>query len=275
MKNHFKWSVLSIAVFSLFQVSAVFAGFSTTTHWNSKTEGGWACVDRTPGGTAIDGGTNTPDQGGALQFIFPSGWQDAAEPGMCWNMFPTQVNEFWMQYYFKYSSNYSWHSVDNKQTYYVVGPSHSTNFYVSVAGDLHLSVVSQTFATDRFFPNTGYNPTIEKNRWYKLTMHAVINTPGQTDGIVQVWLDDKLVINSNKVGYRSSSQAGVGFTEADFVPVYGGNAGLRNPAVDYQWYDFTILSTDPIGTAPLPAPAPDPTPAPTKSPKPPTDLQIQ
>jgi hypothetical protein len=241
-------------------------GFTSETHWNSTTEGGWACVDRTSGGFALESGTNSPDPNSALKFIFPAGWNDAHEPAMCWYMFPGQASEFWIEYYFKYSSNYSWHGVDNKQTYYVVGPQHSTNFYISVTGDQHLSLVTQTFATDRHFPNTGYNPTIEKNRWYRLKLHAVINSPGQLNGIAQVWLDDRLVIDTNKVGYRSSSQSGVGFTEADIVPVYGGSSGLQKPAADYQWYDHTIVSTVPIGSSPLPAPI---------SPTPPMNLQIQ
>ena len=234
---------------SFIGVQTVLAGFITTNHWNSLSEAGWNCIDRTPGGATIDSGASTPDPGNALKMTYPSGWHDAQEPAMCWNMFPSQVNEFWIQYYFKYSSNYSWHGVDNKQTYYIIGSNKNTNFYTSITGDLHISIVTQTFATDRFFPNTSYNPTIEKNRWYKVTLHSVINSPGNLDGVAQLWLDDQLVINNNNVGYRSSSQSGMGFTEADISPVYGGSAGLIKPATDYQWYDFIIISTSPIGSS--------------------------
>ena len=242
----------------------VFGEFAATTHWNSMTESGWNCTDRTPGGATIDTGANTPDPSSALKFTYPSGWHDAQEPAMCWFMFPNQASEFSFQYYFKYSSNYSWHGVDNKQTYFIIGSNKSTNFYISVTGDQHISLVTQTFSTDRFFPNKSYNPTIERNRWYKVTLHSVINTAGRLDGVAQVWLDDQLVIDYSDVGYRSSSQSGLGFTEADISPVYGGSAGLVKPATDYQWYDLMTVSTSDIGPIPV-----------GKMPNPPIKLLIQ
>lgn len=254
--------ILSLSFLGL---QTAFAAFTTTNHWNSMTEGGWSCTDRTPGGYSIDSGTNTPDPSNALKITYPSGWHDAQEPAMCWNMFPNQVNEFWIEYYFKYSSNYSWHGVDNKQTYYIIGSDKNTNFYISITGDLHISIVTQTFSTNRFFPNTGTNPTIEKNRWYKVTLHSVINSPGSLNGIAQLWLDDQLIINNSNVGYRSSSQSSMAFSEADISPVYGGSAGYIKPATDYQWYDLITLSTSPIGMA-LPV---------GKVPSPPLKLLIQ
>jgi hypothetical protein len=70
------------------------------------------------------------------------------------------------------------------------------------------------------------------------------------DGICQIWIDDQLVLNHNDIGYRSSTQAGIGFREMTITPVFGGTGGSVKAATDYQWYDYVIISTERPGSFP-------------------------
>ncbi|MBE0673005.1 MAG: hypothetical protein IH588_20695 [Anaerolineales bacterium] len=246
------WKHVCINVLIIMCFIGVKEGFSftSTSHWNSNSEAGWGCIDRSQGYHTLDGSTNTPDPSSALKMVYPAGFTNGAEPAMCWYMFPSQATEYWVQYYFKYSSNYYYHSVDNKQTYYFIGTGNS-NFYLTVNGSRRVNMVTQTYVTDRHVSNTGYDPAVEPGRWYKMTAHFVMNSPGVSNGIAQVWLDDKLIINKNTVGFLSSSQAGQGVREMQISPVFGGMATMTKPAEDYQWYDHTIISTERQGSFPV------------------------
>jgi hypothetical protein len=103
-----------------------------------------------------------------------------------------------------------------------------------------------------FSPSTQDFPSsasITSNRWYKITAHAVMNTVGQSNGIIQVWLDDVLIINASTVKYRD---ANVGWKFFEFSPTYGGGSPPTVPSTCYLWVDSTIISTDPIGANPTP-----------------------
>jgi hypothetical protein len=108
-------------------------------------------------------------------------------------------------------------------------------------------MITQTYATNRHTPNASYNPTISAGQWYKLSARFKMNTPGVLDGICQIWIDDQLVLNHNDIGYRSSTQAGIGFREMTITPVFGGTGGSSKAATDYQWYDRPMAQATPFG----------------------------
>lgn len=251
--------------------------FTATSHWNSDTEGGWSCINRTRSGSfpdthySVEATSGTPDPSNALKITFPSGWGDAGEPAHCWNVFGSQEEEMYVQYYFKYSSGYQFHGTDNKQTYYWQGSGSVGNFYISVNGSRKINMITQTYATNRHTPNASYNPTINPGQWYKLSARFKMNTPGVLNGICQIWIDDQLVLNHNDIGYRSSSQAGIGFREMTITPVFGGTGGTAKTQTDYQWYDHTIISTEQPGSFPvLPIPSNK-----NSNPNPPVNLNIK
>jgi MYXO-CTERM domain-containing protein len=177
---------------------------------------------------------------------YPVGFYNGDYAAKCWNMIPGAPAELWVQYVVKYSSNYQFHPIDNKQTYYFTGDGDSVNnWYITTGGSRHINVVTQTFATDRHLPNTGYDPYINANQWYKIRAHFVMNAPGVMNGILQVWVDDGLVIDKSNVGYVSQSE---GLREAQIAPVFGGMASEHKLVEDYQYYDHVIISTSPIAS---------------------------
>ena len=214
----------------------------TINQWDSLTSPpGWEYSNPTP---AIDGATNTSDPSNALRFTFPAGYGDGNAPSVASRKFTGQ-NEFWYGFWLKYSSNWQWHPIDNKITYgYLTDP--STNFYTSVTGGRTLSMVSQTNwkAFVRYSSNSGYNPVIAAGQWYWLEIHVRINTPGASDGLYELWLDDGLVMSHNNVAYRNSN---ILFGQITLFPIWGGSAGAVKGQTDHVWYDYTVISTSRIG----------------------------
>jgi len=236
--------------------SIVFA-WTDTSHMDGtypNVGGNWSCLDSSPGHGSIINDSTTPDPSTSLKLTYPAGFYNGNYAAKCWNMVPGAPTELWVQYYFKYSNNYYFHPIDNKQTYYFTGNASSVNnWYITVNGSHQVNVITQTFATDRHYPNTGYDPYINANQWYKITAHFVMNTPGVVNGALQIWVNDQLVINKNTVGYISQSE---GLREMQIAPVFGGNSTLSKPAEDYQYYDLATVSTTPIigGTSKTPMP---------------------
>jgi len=238
---------LPIVLLGLLYAGNVFA-YTSMASWNSISDG-WSCVSRTASGAFpethyhIVTDSSSPDPSSSLRITYPDGWPDAREPAHCYKGLSTDYEDIYVQYYFKYSPAYQFHGVDNKQTYYWLGSS-SSNWYLSVRGSQKISLVTQTYNTARYNSNTGYDPIINPGTWYKITARFKMNSPGVLNGICQVWINDTLVMNHTNIGYRSSTQSGMGMKQATITPVFGGSSGIFKTQTDYQWYDRFIITTD-------------------------------
>jgi hypothetical protein len=161
----------------------------------------------------------------------------------CWNVFPSEKNEIWVQYYIKFSSNWEW-GTGSKFIFAVVGG--GGNLFTSVTGKgSPVYVTTQTFATNSFPPNVKTVP-MYAGKWYKHTLHLVMNTPGVQDGTIQLWVNDTLTTNYSNAGFRSTSQSDRGFSE---ITANFGIARVNKPAADSAYFDYTIISDEAIGGA--------------------------
>lgn len=244
--------VLSVLLILIIPATAL-ATFPINSNWDSISNG-WSCVNRTKTNLTadhymIDCSSSTPNPSCSLKIIFPEGWPAGGEPYHCWNQFGSAKNEIYGQFYFKWSSGYTWNGVVNKLVYITPGPG------ATAAGDV-LGVVNQKLqfrsqyaeVTNRSC-NTGYNPTINTNQWYKVTWHGIVNTPGESNGVMKVWIDDTLAMDYNNVKWLGSDDAGKGFYELSITPVYGGGntSGPTKTKDEYLWIDQTIVQSYPIG----------------------------
>ena len=54
-----------------------------------------------------------------------------------------------------------------------------------------------------FYPGT--EQSYNKGQWMKIQIRYVYNSPGRSDGILQIWFNDVLKYNYSNVGYRNST----------------------------------------------------------------------
>jgi hypothetical protein len=209
-------------------------------------------------GSSLDSTQSAPGSPStSLKFTYPAGFSGGYAPDKVWVSVTPRAPELWLQYYFKYSSNWTRHPVNDKQGYINLGSGGVGNFFFGVGknGNSNFIMEFQPLSgkSGTRYPNTSYNPTFANGIWYKVTLHAVVNTPGGNDGIIQVWINDRLVINYKDIPYRGSSQSDVNFGSVEFTPVWGGS-GSTKPATEYFWVDSVVISTDPIGSGSSPPP---------------------
>jgi hypothetical protein len=89
--------------------------------------------------------------------------------------------------------------------------------------------------------------TEESGWWVCVEARARLNTPGQKDGLFQLWIDGKLASERLSLDWRGTYTArGI---NAVFLEAYW-NSG--SPVTQYRWYDNFVVSTERIGPAVAP-----------------------
>lgn len=95
----------------------------------------------------------------------------------------------------------------------------------------------------------GLGPTglLEKNRWYCVEQRVKLNTPGQADGVLQAWVDGKLVFSREDIIFRSVPELRI---ESAWLNVYHG--GTTAAPQDLTLYiDNLVVARRYIGPARL------------------------
>lgn len=73
-----------------------------------------------------------------------------------------------------------------------------------------------------------------KNKWTQIKERITLNTPGQKNGRLEVWLNGNKIIDYKKIIYRTKSSVGItGFT---VHPFFGGGKDWATPVDTYTMY---------------------------------------
>ncbi len=89
--------------------------------------------------------------------------------------------------------------------------------------------------------------TAESGWWVSVEARVKLNTPGQKDGLFQLWIDGRLESERKNLDWRGSY---TGHTiNAIFLEAYW-NKG--SPVAQNRWYDNFVISTKPIGPVTCP-----------------------
>ncbi len=229
--------------------AAAFAEFPMDSSWNSVT-GGFSCYSYSHGDTDIDCSTSSPNPSCSLKFIYDPSFPGGSAPATCSNTFGSPKNEIYGQYFFKYSSNWTWHGTVNKQAYVWYGsPMSWAGDVIGVAGSARkIQIRTQHAETVNYASTTGYDPQIQANTWYKVNFYFKINTPGAKDGVGKVWINDQLVMSHTNIKWLRAGDNGMGFYQFALTPVWGGTGGTKSPSEEYLWFDRTIVQSTAIGS---------------------------
>lgn len=194
-----------------------------------------------------------PNGNYSLRMTYPAGMLDGVGPGTSSRYF-TASNEVWIQYYYKYSSNWQWHSIVNKQVYLRCGVNGYDANHTLVADHygypfaFHTQHNTDASKNQSFYAPTSATSVLTKNVWHKVVARMVINTPGVQDGIAQIWVDDVLLINASNVMHLVASDSG-GYMRFSFAPIWGGQTSPRSEVSSdmYMWFDRPQVQTTAFG----------------------------
>ena len=105
-------------------------------------------------------------------------------------------------------------------------------------------LVAYTYFPDRDTSKCGVDITfirgIEKDKWYTLRQYVKLNTPGQRNGVLKMYVDGKLMLEKNDILYRKAGKGNVKINSAVMQTYRGGGATdprWISPTTDYIYFD--------------------------------------
>ena len=81
----------------------------------------------------------------------------------------------------------------------------------------------------------GIQSEIVSDRWYAIRQRVVMNTPGQRDGILQVWLDGRLVLDQNDIQWRDTPDLQI--DRLFFSTFFGGGEAWKSSQEEFAFFD--------------------------------------
>lgn len=172
------------------------------------------------------------------------------------------TNGLWLRFYHKISSGFNFGTTDwNKVAIINFADENGRRRYQLVinvgAGDQVYFVENLMWNADRSFgrgggwpPNVGAPYPARLGQWDKIKMYFRPNTPGQSDGIVRLWINDTLTTEVTNASIRDNESFNPNvFIMSNYAP----NTTIEGE----QWWDnFYLGDTDPDSQNSDPAPNP-------------------
>jgi Polysaccharide lyase len=158
-----------------------------------------------------------------------------------------KVEEVYLQFHSKFESGYVWPNDSNKMAIFNLTDGESSQrryqVYVYVRPGGEYKVAHSYIDSWQFFgldQNVGSPASVRFDQWDKLKLYAKLNTPGVSDGVVKLWVNDELKLVHEDVNIRQNTDFGIGKL---ILSSYVMDTTVVN---GYQYYDDWIVSlTDP------------------------------
>ena len=89
---------------------------------------------------------------------------------------------------------------------------------------------------------------LESGAWYQIKQHVRMNTPGEADGILQIWLDGVLVLDQNNLRFRSIADLKI--DQMFFSTFFGGGSSWRTSKDEVVFFDDFVITEPAAETEP-------------------------
>jgi hypothetical protein len=172
-------------------------------------------------------------------------------------------DQVYTRYYRKWASDFTWPTSSGPHDTYLFGMYGQRNFaptetYVTVytesiyQGPGGCRFGTPGLGTRRYLQGESYRypaalnpppPPYQRDRWYCVETMATMNTPGASDGRMQVWIDGVQIFDVRNVLLRNAANADLKFDVFMFGPYFHGGA----PHDQSTWMDALVVATDRVG----------------------------
>jgi len=213
--------------------------------FSSLSEGWWWEFGRDAGSraTIVSDSDSPHSPPNVIQFNYPEGLQGgrgSINRGI--ELFGDVYKTIYIYHTFKMDPSWQGHQSSGNKVWYIhhadppFRAGWSTFFFAQVIDDgpARGAVEGQEHAEPtpflRFLPNVG-SASLVRDRWHELEFLLTVNTPGQQNGSLKVWVDGILSHEFSDVGYLREG-GGEGFDEFQFDPIWGGTGDEK---VSDQW----------------------------------------
>jgi len=250
--------------------SNAFGGVLYQVEWESKPGAPWSFTTGRPN---IDCTVPPSPSGGcALRFDYPAGtYSTSFGGGRAEYALPAGQTDLYIGAWMRYSKPFQFHPVGQKANFFILqGGSQCRNVAFGY-NYLRWSASPQICwgpGTQNNFENLGsWDEQAHLLEWHWVEQRVKLNTPGQFDGVAELWIDDVLYLSYTNLPIRAAGDNAL-WGSMQHTAEYGGG-GSTVDQNQYWWVDHTVISTTRIGR-PGGAATSDTTP-----PSPPVGLKFQ
>ena len=193
-------------------------------------------------------------QSQCIRVYYPEGSVGPSEGGAQFLVNLPARNEYFLSYQIRFGKNFDFRK-GGKLPGLTSGGSKYTGGKVPVEGDgwsarymwkNNGELIIYFYYVDmpgQYGENLSLNFSAEKEKWYKLTQRIKINDPGKTNGILEVWIDDKKVLSRNNIRFRIGEKGKI--DSFYFSTFHGGNNKSWAPLNDsYLFFDQFYISEE-------------------------------
>ena len=116
----------------------------------------------------------------------------------------------------------------------------------AVAQYMYFPLKINACGDDYYYTNNGVTQHFTTGTWQTLEHHLVMNTPGKRDGVIQAWMNGRLVLDVRDFQFRKGND-NFGIENLYFSTFFGGNGQDWAPlSQQYADFDDLIVSEHPI-----------------------------
>ncbi len=242
-------STLLIALGFLVLANVAQAAVITTVEWESKPGAPWSYTSGRPNIDCVV--PPSPAGGCALRFEYPAGtYSTSFGGGRAEYSMGGDPTEVYVGAWMRYSNPFTFHPIGHKVNMFILpGPNPGCRNIAIGYSNATLAGVPQICwgpGTTNYFQNvSSWNQKAHLNEWHWYEMRVKVNTPGGSDGILQVWIDNVLYLSYSNVPFRAVGDT-AGLRYMQHTAEWGGGGGVISQT-GYWWVDHTVISTTKIG----------------------------
>ncbi len=161
-----------------------------------------------------------------------------------------KVEEAYLTLWSKFSSGYVWPSIGHKIGLFNITNASGARQYqviLFVNGNGQYAIEHSDIPDWRFYyrpQNIGSPAPVAGNVWEKLKMYVRLNTPGSSDGIIRLWVNDTLKLEYTNLNIRENTDLGLNkLILSSYANPSSGSNGTQ------YFDDWTLSTTDPDGSS--------------------------
>ena len=176
---------------------------------------------------------------GVIQALFPQGSPGGRGPFRLNRRFGRPYSEFYLCMSTKLDSRFTNNGNSGTKFGFILTPYKTVGPYINLTPRMGINMESRKGQLNR---NMFGSFSIQRERgvWHRIELIVTGNQQGLSNGTVQMWADDRLVLNLRDVKFFYPDQEPA-FEGITWNPTYGGG---RNPVPYdmYQWIDHWYMS---------------------------------
>lgn len=162
------------------------------------------------------------------EFEYPAGFQAGSAPGQIEFDELSNYSQLYLSFWMKLSPNFQGQSSGTNKVMFIWINNHPAVFLSNQGSGTSepllptLRYQGDVDSRAYFEQNVGSRQPMTRGQWRRWEVLLILNTPGQSNGVIRFWIDGQKVGDYTNVGFRNGNQT---WQYVYLQPIWGGTSG--------------------------------------------------